>query len=230
MLQKVAPETYDGEHDSIASMLLRNSVSKAESARLKALLYQLPNKMELALEPGEELTDAQVIKILTVAAIKEDFFVAAIRCHDVELANQLLAAGRAAEARNVGLVKVLIRAGTKVDLILQEHGLSPLELACGTATPSAHESALRTVSELVANGAAIDGAADPSRPTALLLAVASGNADLVEYILESGAEITRYIGATSCCFNAPALAICSQDLEKVLLYLGSPEKPSADYS
>ncbi|RYP69162.1 hypothetical protein DL771_006256 [Monosporascus sp. 5C6A] len=251
MLKKVVPETYDGEHDSTASMLLSNSVSEAESARLKVLLYQLSNNMQLALELREELTDAQVIAIVkgmaqrhpewmrsllpseqpTVAAIKENLFAVAMRCLDVELVDQLLVAGVnpnmpilqrlpevklsvprgrrkehicwvpdsylctplqwAASAREVGLVKVLIRAGAKVDLILQKRDLSPLELACGTATTITDSWVLETVKELVANGAAINRATDPSRPTALLLAVASGNADLVEFIMERSADVNR---------------------------------------
>ncbi|RYO82025.1 hypothetical protein DL762_006799 [Monosporascus cannonballus] len=163
MLKKVAPETRDREHDSAAGMLLRNSVSEAESARLKVLLYQLSNNMELALELREGPTDAQVVAMLKPAV----------------------------SARKVGLVKVLIRAGAKVDLILQEHDLSQLELTWEAAALSANELALSTVSELVANGATIDRAADLSRLTALLLAVASWNADLVDFILESGAEVDR---------------------------------------
>ncbi|RYP44760.1 hypothetical protein DL768_008805 [Monosporascus sp. mg162] len=314
MLKKVAPETYDGEHDSTASMLLSNSVSEVESARLKVLLYQLSNNMQLALELREELTDAQVIAIVkrvaqkypdwmrsllsseqpTVAAIKENLFAVAMRCLDVELADQLLVAGvnpnmpilrqlpevklsvprgrrnehicwcpnsylctplqLAASVSEVGLVKVLIRAGAKADLILQERDLSPLELACGTATTIADSRVLDTVKELVANGAVIDRAADPSRPTALLLTVASGNADLVEFILGRGAEVNRQyrppdtksltlnpfqvallkadirildmltrshgtVVPRSRRFNAPVLAVCSQDPEKMLLYL-----------
>ncbi|RYP74463.1 hypothetical protein DL770_007603 [Monosporascus sp. CRB-9-2] len=267
LIYQVTPESYDGEHDFIPSMLLNNSASEVETTRLKVLLYQLSNKMELALDLREELADAQVIVTLTATAIKERLFAAAMRRLDVELAGQLLVAGVnpnmsilkklpevktvrparqknlymclshngyscaplqwAISARKASLVKVLIRVGAKVDLILQD--------------------------QLVANGAAVDRAADPSRPTALLLAVASGNADLVGFILESGAEVDRqyrppdtkslklnpfqvallksdirildlltrshgYIVPTSCCFNAPALAICLQDLEKVLLY------------
>ncbi|RYP72126.1 hypothetical protein DL769_004510 [Monosporascus sp. CRB-8-3] len=66
----------------------------------------------------------------------------------------------AASAREVGLVKGLIRAGAKADLTLQKRDLSPLELGCGTATTIAVSWVLETVKELIANGEATDRAAD----------------------------------------------------------------------
>ncbi|RYO96731.1 hypothetical protein DL765_011501 [Monosporascus sp. GIB2] len=192
-------------------MLLSNSVSEAESARLKVLQCQLSNNMELALELREELTDAQVVAIVTrlarrytkwmrsllsseqptVAATEENLVAAAMHRLDVELADQLLIAG---ENPNMPIDERLPKSNTPsreadTTSTSAEHDLSPLELACGTAAPSVNESALSTVSELVADGATIDRAADRSRPTALLLAVRSGNADLVGFILESGAEV-----------------------------------------
>lgn len=91
----------------------------------------------------------------------------------------------AVSAQKVELVRTLICAGANVNLCLQEQDISPLELACAITQDSV---ALTIAKLLVRNGALANRAVDLYRPTALVLAVASGNAHLTKFIVESGAN------------------------------------------
>ncbi|KAI1248261.1 hypothetical protein MGN70_010510 [Eutypa lata] len=94
----------------------------------------------------------------------------------------------AVSARKVELVNALICAGANVGLCLQVQDLSPLELACGIATPGCDSVALKIAKRLVSKGALVNRAVYNQRPTALFMAVASGNVNLTEFIVQSGAE------------------------------------------
>lgn len=91
----------------------------------------------------------------------------------------------AVSAQKVELVRTLICAGANVNLCLQEQDISPLELACAITQDSV---ALTIAKLLVRNGALVNRAVDLYRPTALVLAVASGNANLTKFMVESGAN------------------------------------------
>ncbi|KAJ3560686.1 hypothetical protein NPX13_g9216 [Xylaria arbuscula] len=94
----------------------------------------------------------------------------------------------AASTGNNALIKALLRAGADVNLAEDCTDLSALELACSLRSSPL---ALSLVEILLRHGAAVNRPSLTRRPTALMIAVASGNAALVTFLKRHGADIER---------------------------------------
>jgi ankyrin repeat protein len=146
--------------------------------------------------------------------------------NNLDLVNQLLAAGakpdladdhgvtplaRAAENANLAIVERLLQAGASPNAA-QDSGLAPLMVA-------AHTGSIPVVKTLLAHGANVNATTKASKTTALMWAVGDQHHDMARMFIEAGADVHV---STAKGFNALMLAARNGDIEmaKILMAAG----------
>ncbi|KAI0142814.1 Clr5 domain-containing protein [Xylariaceae sp. FL1272] len=89
---------------------------------------------------------------------------------------------------NWALMETLIEYGAEVDIEKDSQSLSPLELACSLGSFTTAEVMVKT---LLARGAVVNRPKLETRPTVLMIAVATANIQLIPLLVKHGAEVER---------------------------------------